>query len=42
MGIIGLKDVDSVVVSGVLGHNVNEELEARVRSTKQEGGPTIT
>lgn len=42
VGVIGLKDVDSVTVSGVLGHNVNEEREARVGSTKQEEGPTIT
>lgn len=37
-----LKSIDSVMVSGILGHSIDEELEARTGGMKQEEGSAIT
>lgn len=38
MGVAGLKGIDTAMALGLLGHGIDKELEARVRSGRPEKG----
>lgn len=39
--IVGLKGIDIAMILGVLGHSIDEEPEARLRSASQGEGPAV-